>query len=122
VARLDRGSRQRLVATLTEQLPPHWKATEGVKDKAFVEVDQDGHRPGSRFPLIGSTILRIEVEGDVFAASAFKRVRCPPGYVEARKPDGVFYSFAGRGWAERIAGAVIEKAVQRDKAWSPQEP
>ena len=114
MAKLDRASRERLRRMLTERLPGHWAVTSDATEYAYVEADQDGDRPDTRFPDVGTSVVEVTNGPNGIVATAYVRVRCPPGYPEARKPLRTLCEERGRGWSRRVADAIIEHALEAD--------
>jgi len=115
VAKLSRANRKRMAELLVERLPPHWSVTTDAAEYAFVEADQDGDRPESRFPQLGTTVLAATNGPSTVVVTAFERVKCPAGYPEARKPTSTVCEFSGRGWMEKTVQAMVDHAVEVDK-------
>jgi hypothetical protein len=116
MARLDKSIRKKLAELLREQLPHHWMVKVGVSGHAYLEVDQDGMRPDSEFPTLGTTVIVIEndPEEGCVVAEVFKRVKCPPGYTEGREHEGTLAVVSGRGWKELLADTISTFAVELD--------
>lgn len=114
MAKLTRDVRERMAEMLKERLPPHWRVTQGASDGAYVEADQDGERPESDFPMEGSAVIAACNGPRTVVATAFVRVKCPPGYPEARKPLRTLSEYKGLGWLEKTVEAMAEYAAEVD--------
>jgi hypothetical protein len=123
MAKLDEKSRTRIGELLKEKIPPHWKVAIGLRGCAFLEVDQDGGRPLSRFPTPDSHVIVVQngpenhVDADLFV-----RVDCPPGYAEARQPVGTISHEAGVGWKERMAEDIADVVMEIEAALTGADP
>jgi len=115
-------SRQSIAKTIQKKVPAHWKVTIGEKGDPTVVVDQDGERPEYRFPEIGTQVVVIEKapDDDVIRAVAYERVKCPPGFTEARKKVRVLASGTVPGWQDKISRAV-QRYVQKVEAEAAKE-
>lgn len=115
MARLDKTSRHLVAIAVKTELPAHWHVVAGADGYAFIEVDQDGNKPANRFPAEGSAVIRISNgENNTVIAEMFTRVKCPPGYVEARQHIGVLCVVAGQGWRSKLTETVVAHAIEAD--------
>lgn len=116
MAKLDRKSRMLILNELKLRLPAHWAVTDGRDDHIFVEADQDGRRPDWEFPTIGSTVMEARNNADSgITVIAYRRIKCPPGMVEARKVSAIVCEEAGLGWRDRLVEAMVQHAAQADR-------
>jgi len=119
MARLDKDSRHAISKALQTRVPPHWRVVVGADGCAFIELDQDGRKPPNQFPSTGSTVLRVTNAGDgSVVVERFRRVPCPPGYVEAREPIGIVCVVSGRKWREEVVEAMVSSVLDADAVMS----
>ncbi len=115
MARLDKAVRDTLVDRIREGLPPGWTAIAGSGGHAFIKVDQDGNKASNKFNRIGTFVFMVEHQPDgAITATLFERVKCPPGYAEARKKVRVFCTLQGRGWRKQLLEAIAAQAIEQD--------
>ena len=123
MAKLDAATRKKLGKMLKERIPQHWKVHVGETGIASILVDQDGLRPDNRFPEPDSHVIVIENGPDnQVDADLFLRVRCPPGYAEARQPIGILSREGGRGWTDRMADDIASTVMQIEASLTAAEP
>lgn len=114
MAKLDKRPREALVKALQEGVAPPWTVTSGVQPAAYIEIDEDGERPDTRFPDIGTIVLSMTNDAEGVLLVYHRRVRCPPGYTEARRPIRTIACDSGVGWKERLVAAALEAVDQVD--------
>jgi len=119
MAQLGKTIRQALAEAIRNRLPSHWHVVAGDTGYAFIEIDQDGNKPANRFPAEGSTVITVSNgENSTVVAEAFLRVKCPPGYVEARQHEGVLCAVSGLGWKKALTEAIVAHALEADAGLS----
>jgi hypothetical protein len=121
MARLDMTARTRIGDTLRARLPKHWRITVGAEGHAFLEVDQDGLRPSHEFHAIGSAVIVVNnTDGGMVHAARYERVKHPPGYAEGRQYHSDVATVNGRGWLEKLVGAIAASVAEADARMSAQ--
>lgn len=108
---LNPRTRNKLANTIKKQIPGSWDVL-APKGHSYVEIDQDGERPAHRFPMVGSTVLRVEEGTEGVTVTQYKRIRCVPGYSETRQKIGILASSASEDWQQVITTAITGKVEE----------